>query len=142
MTQKNSISFTYPIKILVAWGEAISGNNRIRDWLMNNGYNELGLFTFALRNNDEAMLWLIKNDFPHLAALINGIEGNAQALRWLDEYGFKDLKKMALAADNDTIVMKELMAQDKLKAMLAMKMGAVKDEIERDNNDAHKISPN
>ena len=29
---------------------------------------------------------------------------------------------------------------DKLLAMLALKMGAVKDAIERDNNDVHKIS--
>ncbi len=86
------------------------------------------------------MAWLIKNKFPHLAALINGIEGNRQALHWLNEHGFKNLRKMAIAADNDTKVMQELMQTDKLLAMLAMKMGAVKDEIERDNNDAHKIS--
>ncbi len=140
MSKQQAIQFNYPVKILVAWGEAITGNAKIRDWLMNNAYPELGLFTFALRNNDEAMAWLIKNKFPHLAALINGIEGNRQALHWLNEHGFKNLRNMAIAADNDTKVMQELMQTDKLLAMLAMKMGAVKDEIERDNNDAHKIS--
>jgi len=140
MNKENRIKFNYPVKILVAWGEAITGNAKIRDWLMNNGYPELGLFTFALRNNDEALEWLIKNNFSHLAALVNGIEGNKQALKWMEEYGFKTLKKMAIAADNDTKVMQELMQTDKLLAMLAMKMGAVKDEIERDNNDAHKMS--
>ena len=38
----------YSEKILLAWGEAIGGNLEIRDWLMKNGYPELGLFCFAL----------------------------------------------------------------------------------------------
>ncbi len=142
MSDKKKTRFDYPVKILVAWGEAITGNIKIRDWLMKNGYTELALFTYALRNNDEAKLWLIKNNFQHLTALVNGIEGNKQALRWLEEYDFNLLKKMAIAADNDTRAMEDLMRSDKLLAMLAMKMEAVKDEIERDNNDAHKINSN
>ena len=35
----------YPVKVLVAWGEAISGNAEFRDWLLGNGYPELGLFS-------------------------------------------------------------------------------------------------
>ena len=38
----------YPEKIVVAWGEAISGNIEIRDWLMKNNYPELGL-CFVMR---------------------------------------------------------------------------------------------
>lgn len=134
------IRFDYPVKILVAWGEAISGNSGIRDWLMKNGYPELGLFTFALRNQEEALVWLMKNNFPHLAALINGMEGNKQALLWLEDNGFGKLKMMALAGDNHEEATKVLMKNDKLLAMLALKMGAVKDSIEEDNNDVHKIS--
>jgi hypothetical protein len=33
----------YPAKVLVAWAEAIGGNAAIRDWLLRNGYKELGL---------------------------------------------------------------------------------------------------
>jgi hypothetical protein len=140
MANKNPVRFDYPTKILVAWGEAISGNGEIRDWLMQNGYPELGLFTFALNNDEKALEWLIKNNFPHLAALINGMEGNKQALQWLSLNNFEMLKSMALAGDNDKKSTEFLMQKDKLLAMLAIKMGAVKNEIESDNNDAHKIS--
>lgn len=140
MVKKVPIRFDYPVKILVAWGEAISGNTEIRDWLMKNGYPELGLFTFALRNQDEALEWLLKNNFPHLVALINGMEGNKEALQWLESNGFGNLKMMALAGDNSEKARQALMQSDKLLTMLALKMGAVKDEIERDNSDVHKFS--
>lgn len=142
MNKPIPIRFDYPVKILVAWGEAISGNAQIRDWLMKNGYPELGLFTFALRNQDEALVWLMKNKFPHLVALINGMEGNKQALQWLEDNKFSKLKLMALAGDGSEQATKVLMQNDKLLAMLALKMGAVKDDIERDNNDVHKFSKN
>lgn len=142
MEKKFKARFDYPVKILVAWGEAISGNGEIRDWLLKNGYPELGLFTFALRNQQEAMAWLIKNNFPHFAALINAMEGNKQALQWLESNGFSKLKLMALAGDGNEEATKLLMKNDKLLAMLALKMGAVKDAIERDNNDVHKFSKN
>jgi len=131
----------YPPKILIAWAEAIAGNSEIRDWLIKNGYKELGLFTFALRNMDDARLWLMENGSPHLLALINGIEGNAEALKWLDSNGFKSLSIMALAADGNKSAKEWLLKNDKLLAMVALKMEFVKDEIERDNNDVHKISP-
>jgi hypothetical protein len=141
MAQTDDTRFNYPVKILVAWGEAISGNAQIRDWLIKNGYPELGLFTFALRNKVDAVEWLMKNNFPHLVALINGIEGNKQALEWLEINGFSVLRTMALAADHNEKATQYLMQQDKLLAMLALKMGSVKDGIENDNNDVHKISP-
>ena len=37
----------YPAKVLLAWGEAIMGHAQLRDWLIKNGYPELGIFTFA-----------------------------------------------------------------------------------------------
>ena len=141
MSKPQSVRFDYPVKILVAWGEAISGNREIRDWLMKNGYAELGIFTFALRNKDEATAWLMNNNFPHLVALINGIEGNPQAIQWLVQHNFSSLKDMALAADHNEHATMHLMKNDKLLAMLALKMRAVKDQIDQDNNDVHKISP-
>ena len=44
----------YSPKILIAWKEAIGGNKKIREWLTNNGYKELGLFCFALQNDKKA----------------------------------------------------------------------------------------
>lgn len=131
----------YPQKILVAWAEAIGGNSEIRDWLIKNGYPELGLFTFALRNMDDARLWLMENGFPHLLALLNGIEGNIQALQWLENNGYKMLSIIALAADGKEEPKNWLLKNDKILAMLALKMEFVKDEIEQDNNDVHRISP-
>ena len=62
----------YPAKVLLVWGEAISGHVGLRDWLMKNGYPELGIFTFALRNKKEARQWLMDNGQPHLLAVITG----------------------------------------------------------------------
>jgi len=132
----------YPQKIMLAWIEAIGGNSEIRDWLLKNGYQELGLFIFALRNMYNARMWLMENGFPHLLALINGVEGNAQALTWLEANKYDLLKVIAVAADGDAGAKKWLMINDKILAMLALKIEFVKDEIERDNNDVHKISPN
>ena len=77
----------YPAKVLLAWGEAIGGNAALRDWLMRNGYPELGIFTYALRNKQDARKWLMENGHAHLMAVITGIEGDVKALDWLDRNG-------------------------------------------------------
>jgi hypothetical protein len=134
---------TYPEKILLAWGEAISGNAEIRDWLMANGFRELGLFCFALRNQNMARDWLMKNGHPHLMAIIRGAEGDKQAIGWLAVNGYEMLRLVALGADNEDDAVMELMkAGDRLMAGLALKIRAVKNGIEQDNNDVHRISPN
>jgi hypothetical protein len=131
----------YDVKILLAWGESISGNKKIIEWLMKNGYSELGLFHFALRNEDRSRQWLLDNKFPHLMALINGIEGNKKALEWLKVHGFETLFKMALIGDGHEDVYEDLQQSElKLFAILAKKMQIVKDEIEEQNNDIHRIS--
>lgn len=132
----------YPVKILVAWGEAISGNKEIREWLIKNGYPELGLFVFALNNKDDARDWLIKNKHPHLMALINGIESNTQALMWLEKHNFPILKHMALAGDGDKEALNWLLKNGHREfAMLARKMEQVKMQIDNDNSDVHKYRP-
>lgn len=135
-------AYSYPPKILLAWAEAISGNREIRDWLTKNGYPELGLFTFALRNKDDAKKWLMENGFPHLLALINGAEGSEKALEWLRKYNFTILEKMALVGDGDESAYLWLMKNGHREfAMIAKRIEFVKDEIERNNNDPHRISP-
>ncbi len=132
---------TYDVKILLAWGESITGNKKITEWLMKNGYSELGIFHFALRNEDRSRKWLLDNKFPHLLALINGIEGNKDALEWLQTHGYAILFKMALVGDGHEEVYEEMIQSElKLFAMLAKKMQRVKDEIEEQNNDIHRIS--
>jgi hypothetical protein len=132
---------TYNGKILLAWGEAISGNREIRDWLIKNGYPELGLFVFALHNKDNARNWLMENGFAHLFALINGAEGNIEALRWLHLNGFDALEAMARAGDGDLDAFEWLRQHGYADlAVIAARIKKVKQEIEENNNDIHKIS--
>lgn len=131
----------YSPKILVAWGEAISGNTGIRDLLMKSeNYKELGVFCFALRNDKGARIWLLKG-FPHLMALINGAEHNLQANQWLERNGYTVLLHMAKAGDAEMESLKWLQEKAPLLAIIAAKILTVKTEIEDDNIDPHKITP-
>ncbi len=145
MNEKNHhfhpMKFEYPAKILIAWGEAISGNKDIRDFLIANGYPELGLFAHALRNQDDAREWLMANGFPHLMALINGAEGNPNALLWLKKYDLDILEKMARVGDNDENALLWLLKNGFADfANIAQRIRRVKNSIEEGNNDVHRIS--
>lgn len=129
----------YPAKVLVAWGEAISGNRELRDWLIKNGYPELGIFTFALRNKQDARQWLMKNGHPHLMAVIHGIEGAQDALDWLERNELGLLRHMALGGDGDQASVQWLIEQGHRElAMITLRMHRVKSEIEENNRDPHK----
>mgnify|MGYP004169864977 FL=1 len=83
----------------------------------------------------------MSNQHPHLMAMVSGAEGNSQAVRWLQKFGFNYLKDVALGADNDDEAIKRLIkAQQREWAGIALKIRSVKNQIERDNNDIHKIS--
>jgi len=141
MTKLTPKGLQYEAKVLVAWGECIDGNQKITEWFMKNGFPELALFRYALRNEDRSRDWLLANGFPHLMALINGIEGNKNALTWLKTNNFNLLHLMAMAGDGDEDAFQKLMTPEtKVFALLAKKMEHIKDEIEMDNNDIHKIS--
>lgn len=131
----------YSEKILVAWGEAIGGNNKIRDFLIKNGYKELGVFCFALTNDHKSIKWLMQNGYPHLAALIKASEEDQQALKWLHDYKFDVLKFMALAIQGDKNAMLWLNKKEPFSGQLAHKMKLVKDHIDERNNSVHQINP-
>lgn len=127
----------YEAKVLVAWGESISGNTKITEFLMKN-IPELGIFYYALHNETRARNWLMENKQPHLMALINGIEGNKEALRWLKKNDFHLLHEMALVGDGDNHAFERLIKTElKFFALLAKKMEYVKNQIEARNNDPH-----
>lgn len=129
----------YPVKVLLAWGEAISGNAGLRDWLIKNGYPELGLFTYALRNKPDARQWLMDHGHPHLMAVINGIEGDVAALDWLDRNDMKVLKQVALAGDGETDAIRWLIEHGHRElAMIGHKMHVVKRQLDEDYTDPHK----
>ena len=131
----------YPVKVLVAWGEAISGNRELRDWLLGNGFPELGLFVHAMHNQQSAREWLHQEGFPELMALCCGTEGDARAVQWLLNHGHITLANMARAADNDDDAMRILMEEpDRIWATLALKMRSIKNGIEERHNDWHSFN--
>lgn len=133
------MQISYPAKVLLAWGEAISGNAGIRDWLLRNGYPELGIFTFALRNKREARTWLMDNGYPHLLAVIAGIEGDQGALDWLERNGHDVLRRFALAGDGDQEAFNWLLQHGHRElAMIGMRMHRVKSDMDDDYKDIHK----
>ena len=140
----NKVSYkplVYPAKIILAWGEAIAGNREIRDWLAKNGYPELYTFVFALNLKQDARDWLMKNKYPHLIALIQGVERNEKALEWLKKNNFLYLYHMALAADGNKESLELLKIHQRDFAHIAEKIRIVKDDIQRNHDDVHKISP-
>lgn len=131
----------YPAKVLVAWAEAIGGNAPLRDWLISNGYPELGIFTFALRNKQDAREWLMKNGHAHLLAVITGIEGDGKALAWLDQHGMHVLKEVSLAGDGNEESFQWLLAHGHRElAMAAHRMHLVKSRMDDDYRDPHKFA--
>lgn len=131
----------YSAKIIVAWGEAIVGNKKIRTWLTQNGYPELGVFCFALTNDLTSRKWLMENDFPHLLAIINGIERNKTALDWLGINKFYELRNLALAADGYDKSIDWLKENHPVLGILAGKMAYVKNQIDDSNYNPHKLNP-
>ena len=141
---KNKIalnSVTYPNKVLIAWKEAISGNEEIRDWLMKSNYKELGVFCFALTNDKSSRKWLFNNGYPHLLATIEGTEGKEEALVWLQKNNFMLLFHVARSADSYSESQKWLQKNDRLMLAISLQMEFVKDEIEDKNIDPHRINP-
>jgi hypothetical protein len=131
----------YPAKILLAWGEAISGHAGLRDWLIQNGYPELGIFTFALRNKKDARKWLMDNGHPHLMAVITGIEGDLTALKWLENNDMNVLRNLALAGDGEEDAMRWLLEHGHRElAVIGQKMHHVKRGMDDDYKDPHKFS--
>lgn len=130
----------YPTKVLIAWSEAIGGNHQIKDWLVKNGYPELGVFVHAVYNQDDARKWLVDHGFPHLLALVNGAEGKEDAVKWLMNFDFPILARVARAADGYYAERDWLLANDKLFAMIAVRIKRIKDEIHENNCDYHRIT--
>ncbi len=131
----------YPSKVLIAWKEAIGGNKEFRDFLLKSKYRELGIFCFALKNNQKARDWLFENDYAHLLATIEAIEGKDSALIWLKKNRFDLLLHFARSADSWEDSQIWLQKKDKLLYAISLKIEYIKDEIDRINDDPHRINP-
>jgi hypothetical protein len=131
----------YPIKRIVAWGEAISGNEEIRDWLTANNYPELAAFTYAINLRDDAREWLMTEGHPELMALVIGSEGGASACKWLRAHGYSKLALVAEGADNEDEAINTLLKEGHREwAMISLKIQYVKNNIQSDHDDVHRIS--
>jgi hypothetical protein len=131
----------YPVKVIAVWGEAISGKQNYLNVLLKSEYKELGLFVHAMHNQDAARKWLMENGFPHLMALLNGAERKKDAIQWLKFHKLTTLYHMALCADGEDESFDWLMTNNqKEMAMIAKKIEFVKNEIEDNNSDPHRIS--
>ena len=131
----------YPSKVLVAWREAIGGNVEFRDFLIRSPYKELGIFCFAILNDEKSRKWLLDNNYAHLLATIEGIEGKDSALVFLKKNGFDLLFHFARSADSWKDSQIWLQKKDKLLYAISLKIEYIKDEIELRNQDPHKLNP-
>ena len=131
----------YPSKVLIAWREAIGGNDEFRDFLIKSPYKELGIFCFAILNDKKSRKWLLDNNYGHLLATIEGIEGKESALVFLKKNGFDLLFHFARSADSWKDSQIWLQKKDKLLYAISLKIEFIKDEIELRNQDPHKINP-
>jgi len=78
------MTFYYPAKIWLAFGETFDGNQKIIDRFIKNGYPEVAALSHAMRGSDEAFAWLMKNGHPHLAALDSAVtSADQKAYQWL-----------------------------------------------------------
>ena len=127
----------YPVKVLLAFGETFSENEGLLNWLLQNGYPELGALSSAIRGSEEAYLWLIKNGFRELAALDSAIDDNKQAYEWLNINKHFFLAVISDACHNEAEAIAWLVKND-LQVFLNI---AAKIRFFRDNQtfDHHKI---
>jgi hypothetical protein len=83
----------------------------------------------------------MKNGFSHLMATITGAEGDKKAIAWLETNGYRPLAKVALVGDGDEDAFTWLKVNAHAElALVAKRIEAVKDQIERDNEDHHSIN--
>jgi len=130
----------FPSKVISVWSEAIIGNKQCQEILLKSEFKALGIFVYALNLKDDAREWLMVNGYAHLMAMINAVEGNMDALRWLELNKFDILYHMALGGDGDKDAIKWLVKnghQD--MALITKQIEHIKDLIEMENNDVHKI---
>ena len=127
----------YPPKIILAFGETISGNKEILEWLLKNGYGELAALSYAIRGSEDAFTWLMNNGYTHLAALDSAIDNDPKAYQWLKEHEQPFLILFADACHGTKEAM-DYMVQKNLTGMLRVTQ---KIRAFRDNQtyDYHKV---
>lgn len=127
---------TYPTKILLAFTEAVGGNEDLFEWLLNNGYPELALLSKSLRGGETSNRLLIQQKFPQFAAFDAAIHADVRAIIWLKKHKFIFLIRLADASRGTEIALKWFEKQNlKIFVMLAIK---IKSFVDSQVFDVHK----
>lgn len=87
----------YEPKVLMAFGEALKGDEKFGKFLMSNGFPELTALAAAIHSDTEALDWLMNNDYPEFAILSNAIDNEEHAITWLIKYDCRFLSVFAAA---------------------------------------------
>lgn len=92
----------YPTKILMAFGCTFEPEgDEFFEWLMRNGYPELGALSHTIQGDTKAKDWLMEHGFPHLAAIDSAIDKEAKAEEWLLKNHFEVNLAFAKAINRD-----------------------------------------
>ena len=132
--------FEYPAKILVAFGEAVSGNMKIHKWLLTNNYVELAALAAALQADKEAFTWLMTHGFNHFAAYCNAVDGDNQAKEWLIKHKFDFLVVMVDAIELNPVALAWFKKHNlPIFTVINHKIYKLKEAQHREYNNVYKI---
>jgi len=97
-----SVMTHYPTKILMAFGCTFEPEgDEFFEWLMRNGYPELGALSQTIQGDTKAKDWLMEHGFPHLAAIDSVIDKEPKAEEWLIKNHFEVNLAFAKAINRD-----------------------------------------
>lgn len=129
----------YDVKILLAFGQALSGERPFSDFLLHNGFAELAALAAAIHSDEDALKWLLKNKHPEFAVLIGAIDGEEKAMAWLKKYNFDFLLRFALACRKNDEAIKWFVQNDlKVYIQLIQMIHNILQKQIDDSADVHK----
>lgn len=125
----------YPLKILIAFNEALNGNKKIYEWLVNNKYPELAALISGIKGSVPAYKWLSKHKFLAFCAFIDALEEDIKALEWLKNHKFDLLLTILLYCKGD--IRTELLLKKKAKIYfyIAKSIKDIYTQTEKENED-------
>jgi len=126
----------YPAKILLAWSQAIAGNEKIAKWLVENGYSELICVIDFLWGSTKAGEWMLKNKFPEWRAFAEYVgDENPGAKTWLIKNNFDILVLIGDVVHENKKSLKVLQAKKQPEMLLIAKnLNKLLYQIEFDTN--------
>ncbi len=90
--------YDYPVKILLAFEMAISGDKNFFQWLLENNFPELAALSNAIRGNTDAINWLVNHGYRHFAAFDAASVDDDNAMKWLENHSYTFLATLAKAS--------------------------------------------